>query len=152
MFTKIKNIYKSPHVQQFRDMRAVALAGFAIVAVLVAWSTAKAIQTNYELQKQISELGKKNEVQQLENQNVELRNQYFRTDRFLELAARRQFGKAAPGETVLNVPSTVALSYLVDLSSTQTTKTSKNSAEKPAYQRNFQQWINFFFHRGSAGD
>ncbi len=147
MFRKIKNLHKSPFWQQFRDTRAIGLAAFGIIAILVTWSGIKAVQKNYTLQKQISELRQQNEVKKLENENLKLSNQYYETDRFLELAARRQFGKAAPGETVVFVPKSVALSNTADLSKTDETKKSEKAAEKPAYQRNFQKWIDFFLHR-----
>ena len=150
MFTKIKKIYKSQHVQQFRDTRAIGLVAFGVVAILITWSGVKAVQTNYGLQKQISQLTQQSQVKKLENENLKLSNQYFQTDRFLELAARRQFGKAAPGETVLFVPKSVALSHTTNLPGSSQTKTSESLAKKPTYQRNFQAWINFFLHRQSV--
>src|SRR3990167_10839040 len=112
MFEKIK---KHPLTQQLRDPRAIGLVAFGIVAVLVTWSGIKAVQTNYGLQKQIARLQQQNEVHNLENTNLKLQNEYLNTDQFLELAARREFGKAAPGETVLLVPKSIALAHVADL-------------------------------------
>ena len=147
MFTKIKNTIRSPFIQQFRDTRAIGLVAFGIVAVLVTWSGFNAVQKNYTLQKQISELKQQNEVKKLENENLKLSNQYYETDRFLELAARRQFGKAAPGETVMFVPRSVALANTINLPDAAGAKAPEKANEKPAYQRNFQKWIDFFLHR-----
>ena len=125
----------------------VGLLTFGIIAVLVTWSGIKAVQTNYDLQKQISGLEQQNKVNELENKNLELQNQYYNTDQFLELAARRQFGKAAPGETEVLIPKSVALVHSVDLSKQTQTITAKPTTTKPKYQQNFEAWVNFFLHR-----
>ena len=142
MFRKIKtNLF----LQQLRDVRARGLLGFGVIAVMVTWSGVKAVQVNYGLQKQISRLTQENEVQELTNNNLKLKNEYLNTDQFLELAARRQFGLGAPGEKLLIVPKPVALAHTVEPPSKNKTKTTE--APKPAYQRNFQAWIDFFLHR-----
>ena len=142
MFRKIKtNLF----LQQLRDVRARGLLGFGVIAVMVTWSGVKAVQVNYGLQKQISRLSQENDVQQLTNNNLKLKNEYLNTDQFLELAARRQFGLGAPGEKLLIVPKSVALAHTVEPPSKNKTKTTE--APKPAYQRNFQAWIDFFLHR-----
>jgi cell division protein FtsB len=146
MFEKLKDQNKYyAYLEQFRDVRAVGLAIFGIIVLLISWSGVKAIQTNYELQKQISKLQQENQVQQLKNNNLSLQNQYFNTDQYLELSARQNFGLGRPGETELIVPKSVALAHTIDLGSNN--KVTKASAKQPFYQRNFEAWINFFLHR-----
>jgi cell division protein FtsB len=152
MFEKIKNYKKDPFLSQFQDVRTWGLVVFGIVAVLVTWSGIKSVQTNYDLQKQISELEQRNTVQKLENTNLELRNQYYNTDQFLELAARRQFGMAAPGETELLVPKRVALARTVDLPKLSNKTVGETALNKPKYQQNFEAWVNFFLHRQNQTD
>lgn len=147
MFEKIKSYQNHPTVQVLRDSRALGLVAFGFVAVLVSWSGIKSIQTNYELQKQISKLEQQNQVTKLENENKKLENQYYQTDEFLELAARRQYGKAAPGETVYLVPKKVALAHTVDLAPAGAEKTDTQQPHQPTYQKNFEAWIDFFLHR-----
>ena len=144
MFEKLKDYQKYPYAKVLGDTRSLGLIAFGIIALLVSWSGVKSIQTNYELQKQISELTQQNEVKKLENNNLKLRNEYYKTDQFIELAARRQFGKAAPGETVFIVPKRVALANTIDI---DTGKQSKDvdSGQKPTYQKNLEAWVNFFF-------
>jgi len=149
MFEKIKKYRKHPFILQFRDPRALGLAAFGIIALLVTWSGVKAIQTNYELQKQISQLEQENQVRQLENQNLLLRNAYLNTDQFLELAARRQFGLAAPGEKLLLIPKNVALAHTVNLPDESQAAKKQPASHKPTYQRNFEAWIDFFLHRSA---
>lgn len=146
MNSKIKNIQNHPYFKQLQDVRVVGLLIFAGIALLVSWSTISAIQTNYGLQKQISAIQQENQVLDLQNNNQKLANQYYNTNQFLELAARRQFGKAAPNEKLVLVPKRVALANTVDMSKEQ------NKAAQPAvvvstFQRNFQAWMDFFQHR-----
>lgn len=149
MIDKIKNIPQHPRVTrlaaQAKDIRVIGFMAFAVLVLLVSWSTVSVIQTNYDLQKQVSTLAQQNKVSELENNNLKLKNQYYNTDQYLELAARRQFGKAAPGEKVLIVPKNVALAHTVNLPDAATKKTTDD--QKPVYQRNFETWMDFFFHR-----
>lgn len=137
--TKIKEFIKS-----LSDLRVVGQVFFAIIVLLISWSGVKTIQTNYELQKKIVRLQQEVEISRLENENLKLQNKYYETDAFLELAARRQFGKAAPGETVYIVPKRVALAH-VSQTSAPTTKVA--SAKKPTYQENLEAWSAFFFRK-----
>lgn len=146
MIEKIKTLAKNPSLKQFQDVRVIGLVLFGVLALLVSWSTISAIQTNYELQKQISDIQQENKVRELENNNQKLTNEYYNTNQFLELAARRQFGKANPGEKLLLVPKNVALSK-----TTETPGSAVEADEKPAhkstFQQNFQAWMKFFLHR-----
>lgn len=146
MREKLKTFTKHPSLKVLGDTRALGLIAFGVIALLVSWSGVKTIQTNYELQKQISEAQQQNDVAILENTNLKLRNEYFKTDQFLELAARRQFGKAAPGETLFIVPKSVALANTIDTSTIETGQSQKKN-KKPFYQENLEAWFNFFMHR-----
>ncbi len=146
MLEKIKTYIKHPFVQQLRDVRFVGFCVFGILVLLVTWSGVGVIEANYKLQKQISAIQQQNAVYELQNKNLALGNQYYNTDQYLELQARRQFGKAAPGETLLLVPKGVALAHTVDLSAKDKTAP-KQVVNKPFYQRNFEAWIDFLFRR-----
>lgn len=147
MFNKIKTFQKKivAGLTHLRDLRVIGLLVFLVIVLLVSWSGVKAIETNYALQKQISSLKQENSVKKLANENLRLENKYFETSQYLEIAARHDFGLAAPGETVLNVPRSVALSFTVDLSKPE--KPQEESVKVPTYQRNFQAWMDFLFHR-----
>jgi cell division protein FtsB len=137
----------SEFVLQFRDVRAVGLVLFLVIVLLVSWSGIKVIDTNYRLQKDISRLEQQNEVKKLANDNIKLENEYYQTNQYLDIAARQDFGLAAPGETVLNVPTQVALAHTIDLQDAEQIQVQKTKAKQPAYQRNFQAWINFLLNR-----
>jgi cell division protein FtsB len=144
---QLEKIYD--YVLQFRDVRAAGLMLFLVIVLLISWSGIKVIDTNYRLQKQISELEQQVQVQKLTNTNIKLENDYYQTDQYLEIAARQNFGLAKPGETVLNVPQNVALAHTVDVPDADQVEAKKTQAKRPAYQRNFQAWINFLFHRST---
>jgi cell division protein FtsB len=154
MHAKIKHYQElfKKYAEQLRDVRVIGVLFFLIVLLLITWSGVKAIDSNYALQKQISQLHQQNTVQQLSNTNLKLQNSYYNSSQYLELAARQDFGLAAPGETVLVVPHNVAIAHTVVLAQDTTAASKKNTAKIPAYQRNFQAWMNFFLHRANAGD
>lgn len=146
MFDKIKTYWNHPLFKQFTDVRNIGLYTFGAIVLSVAWSGARVIQTNYDLQRKIAKLEQENAVKQLENQNTKFRNEYLKTDQFLELAARRQFGKAAPGEKLYIVPKEVAYANSTDLSQQQSAA-AKAPTTKSRYQKNFDDWMDLLFHR-----
>jgi cell division protein FtsB len=148
MLEKIKHIQKQPFFQQLRDVRVVGLLVFGILVLLVSWSGVSTIQANYELQKQIAQYERENELKQLENNNLRLRNKFYETDQYVELQARRLFGKAAPGETLLLVPEEVALRHSIEIVKPEQENQVTPQPEKPMYQRNFEAWVDFFFRPG----
>ena len=151
MFDKTKNFLQHPTVRQLKDVRVLGFIVFAVLVLLVSWSGVGAIQTNFDLQKKISKLEQQNQVQELQNQNLKLKNEYFKTDAYLELTARRQFGKALPGEQVILVPKSVALRHVAN-DNVRHSNTKGQQAQKPFYQRNFEAWMDFFLHRPLSAD
>ena len=128
-----------------RDPRRVGLLVFSLLVLMVTWSGAKAIQTNYTLQRQVYELQRTNEVKKLENANLAYTNDYYKTSQYLEITARQNLGLAAPGETVLLVPKDVALTHTV--TPERSDDHSQDDATMPFWQRNFRAWMDFFLHR-----
>jgi cell division protein FtsB len=141
---KDKAIY---YLKRLSDIRFAGQVVFVIIVLLISWSGIKTIQTNYNLQKQISGLKQQNELQKLQNGNLELQNDYYNSDQYLDISARQNFGLAAPGEKMVIVPEKVALAHTVDIKSDTKKVTAQD--KKPAYQRNFESWVNFFLHRQS---
>jgi cell division protein FtsB len=137
------------YVNQLRDVRFAGQVIFVVIVLLVSWSGVKAIDANYSLEKQISVLQQQSAVQQLENNNLKLQNQYYNSNQYLELSARQNFGLAAPGETELVVPQNVALSYTVP---EPQAPASKPIASSSLFERNLKAWVNFFLHRQQATD
>ncbi|MDB5170522.1 MAG: hypothetical protein JWO35_216 [Candidatus Saccharibacteria bacterium] len=135
------------YVQRLGDIRFAGQVLFVVIVLMISWSGIKTIQTNYGLQKQISKLNQQNSVKKLENNNLALKNEYYKSNQYLELSARRNFGLAAPGEKEIIVPESVALTYAAQLP--ETDKQATVVVKQPAYQRNIESWVNFFLHRQS---
>jgi cell division protein FtsB len=148
MIEKAKSLYKAyfPYIYELQDIRVAGFVVFGIIVLLISWSGVKAIDTNYKLQKQISELQQQNQVFSLDNSNTQLQNQYYQSNQYLELSARQNLGLAMKGETEVIVPKSVALDYTADLPKSSA-KTAAAHTKQPAYQRNFQAWVSFFLHR-----
>lgn len=139
-------LYK--YILSLRDVRNVGTLAFIVLVFLVTWSGMRAIQTNYGLQRQVYELQKTNDVSRLENANLSLTNDYYNTSQYLEVTARQTLGLAAPGETVLLVPKSVALAHTVTMPASKTASDVENA--KPFWQRNFDAWMDFFLNRSSS--
>lgn len=143
---KIKNYYNHSFVQQFRDIRFVGFVVFGVLVLLVTWSGVSVIESNYRLQRQVSELQQEIDVAKLANSNLELQNEYYNSSQYLELTARRQFSKGQPGETLLLVPESVALKYTKEIPEERIIAETTPVVNKPFYQRNLEAWIDFFSH------
>jgi cell division protein FtsB len=134
-----------PYTRRLSDPRFMGQLLFVVVVLLISWSGIKTIQTNYNLQKQITALKEQNSLQSLQNENLALNNQYYESKQYLELSARQNFGLAAPGEKEVIVPANVAMAYTVNLPNPSPPSQAK--AKQPAYQQNFESWVDFFLHR-----
>ena len=153
MTEKLTALFKRyyPYINELQDVRVAGMVVFAVVVLLISWSGVKAIDTNYKLQKQISELQQQNQVYELDNANAQLENDYYNSEQYQELSARQNLGLAMPGETEVTVPKDVALRYTAQPPSGQT-KQAQAQSKQPAYQKNMQAWVNFFLHRPNVSD
>lgn len=145
MLTKIKTIIRSSFWHNFKDVRFLGALAFGVIAILTAWSGVKVIGKNYEVQQEIAQIDKKNQLYKIENKNLELSNQFFGTDTYLELTARQHFSKGLPGEKLIIVPNDEALANAPQISSTS--GSNNNQENRPAYKKNLDAWKHFFFRR-----
>ena len=134
-------------VQRLGDLRFTGQLVFAVIVILITWSGLKSIQTNYGLQKQIATLKQQIAIQRLQNNNLSLQNDYYNSNQYLDVAARQNFGLAAPGEKEVIVPASVAMAYTVNLPTPTDQLTA--GVQQPGYQKNVESWVNFFLHRQS---
>ena len=143
MITKIRNKLTSKRLRDYFSIGAVGAYIIGLVALSVAWEGAKVVQRNYTLLKQVSVLEQQVEIAQVKVENQKLQNEYYKTDAFLELAARQQFNKAAPGEKLLIVPKNIALSKLPP----DTTVKETPVAAVSTHLSNWQAWLQFLSGR-----
>lgn len=117
--------------------KTLSFAVFLVLAASLTWNTVKVIQRNFELQQQVNNLTGEVELLKVKNQNKKYQIEYFKSNVFLELAAREKFKKAAAGEKVVNLPK-------------DTTVESADTADvviEEDKSSNFDKWIAFLFHR-----
>jgi cell division protein FtsB len=142
--TKYMRAAASDFIFRLRDIRFAGQVVFVVIVLLISWSGVKAIQLNYKLQKQIATTKQENEVQQLQNENLQLQNEYYNSTQYLELQARLNFGLANPGEQEILVPQNVALAYAPKVN---TQNSEPRKVYVPALQQHINDWANFFFNR-----
>lgn len=151
MINKIKTYYRLVPWQSLRDLRTLGLLVFLVIVLLISWSGVKTIQSNFELQKQVAQYQQQNQIQQLENNNLQLQNDYYNTNQYLELSSRQELGLGSPGETELLVPKNVAMSQL-STTAKSATALAKSSSRQSKYEQNFQSWIDFIFHHQNVSN
>ncbi len=136
-------------LKRLGDPRSIGWYIFVVFMLALTWSGVKAVQTNYGLQRQISQLKQENAVLQLQNANTTLNNQYLSSSQYEELAARQNLGLAAPGETVLVVPTDVAMKYVDKSITAGSIQASNVQAVKnqPKYIKNLEDWRDFLLGR-----
>ncbi|HSH18276.1 MAG TPA: septum formation initiator family protein [Candidatus Saccharimonadales bacterium] len=137
------------HLQRLADVQVIGQVGFVVIVLLISYSGVKVIHTNHQLQQQITRLQQENEIQRLKNENLKLRNQYYNSPQYLELAARQNFGLAQAGEKEYIVPKSVALKYAPE-AVVAGAAPAANAPKQLFFQRNLQAWLDFFLHRQSA--
>ena len=148
MVQRLTEFWNSKRRIQLTDPRNIGLFIFVLIVLAIAWSGAKTVQNNYDLQKKISALNQQNAVLDLQNANTDLQNKYYQTDQYLELAARQNLGLAAPGEQVLIVPKNIAMKY-VDPSLGPKTEdnTQASNDHRSRFAKNLEDWRDFLLGR-----
>lgn len=151
MKDKLNFINWQEYLRQAKDVRVIGQIVFGIVVVLVTYNGVGIIETNYALQKQIARSEQEVEVARLRNENQKLKNTYYESSDYLELTARRQFNRAAPGETLVAVPELVAYARAPELTKKQEKQIL--TVPKPSqWQQNIQSWMDFFLGRQGTSD
>lgn len=129
-----------PKIKKIFDPQNLVLFLFTVIALSMAWNTADAIQRNYELQESIARLQQEIDILELENTNLTFNIEYYKSDTYLELAAREKFNKAQAGERVLLLPKDL------DVNFTEESEIIPEASESS----NFQRWLNFLGGKPSA--
>ena len=93
---------------------------------------------NWELVERLNADKKSLELVKLEMELAELENEYYNSDEYKELAARRLAGKQLPGENMVYLPenSEVAINKH---------KTEKKNEVKERERSNFEKWMMYLF-------
>jgi cell division protein FtsB len=123
------------------NAHTLGLIAILAIAISVTYSTAKIIHKNYTLEQEITILRQENSLQEQVNANQKLKNEYYTTDAYLDLAARRYFNRASPGERLVLVPESIAQKFITPIPENLGTE---NSVKPPTIIQNWRQWLDFF--------
>ncbi len=142
MLQKLKTkVINRQFLKDYLSIGAIGVYIALIVALSVSWASIKIIQRNYNLLKEIAVEEQQVEINEKKVANQKLLNDYYKSDDYLELAARRELNKAAPGEKLIVIPKSVALSKLPKLPAEAKTDS------KELETSNWQAWLDFLSGR-----
>lgn len=129
----LRKLFNTPHA-----MMAITI----IVVVYLGWSTVGVVNRNWRLQQKVSKLQAEIEILELENEQLSYDIEYYKTDEYLEKAAKEELGLRAPGEKVIILPQRQQESKI---GSVTTDKVPDGLIARAGY--NFDQWMFFLFGR-----
>jgi hypothetical protein len=112
----------------------IITAVIVVVVLGLVLMTVRALEQNYQSESYIKEAELENEIQEIENENLALQQEYYRSAEFLELSARKS-NKSLPGENLVILPET-----------NDDEKVNVGVASVPADERlNIEKWFEFLF-------
>ncbi|MDB5183967.1 MAG: hypothetical protein JWO07_648 [Candidatus Saccharibacteria bacterium] len=126
---------------EYITMNNMVLAIAAVIAISWAWASVQAVQRNYELQHEVDGKQRQATLVQLQTDNLQFEQHYYKSNEYQTLEAKRRLGLAEPGEKVLILaPNTAA----VVAESTKEDTSTVAPVELPAPPP-LEQWAEFLF-------
>ncbi len=137
-----KFLYHLRH--QYATTNNAVIAAAAFIAISWAWGSVSVMERNYQLEREINDKQQQLKLVQLETDTLKYEQNYYQSDEYKELAARRDLGLVKPGEKVLILPPNTKAAEDED----------KSHAVRPqrVTSDNFKQWINFLTGRNTSSD
>jgi hypothetical protein len=120
------------------DIIAALIIAVTVIGVTV--NTTAVIMQNYQLEREVRVMQQKVVVAEIELETQKAKNQYYGTDYYLDIAARKQLSKGSPGEKLIIVPKSTALAQLPS-DYTATEKAEEEDSSKLPNYRKWQQFI-----------
>ena len=112
---------------------------FAVVLCLVwTYQSIKAMSRNWELSERLTAERKELELLTVETEAAELENEYYRSNEYQELIARKYLDKQLPGEKMVVLPNNS------DEARNKHKEVVTETAKKEEYS-NFEKWLRFLF-------
>lgn len=134
--TKLRQIkYKMKH--DFLTVENVVLAIAIILCFIWTFQSIKAMSRNWELSEKLTAERKELELLKIEVEAAELENEYYRSEEYQELMARRELDKKLEGENMVVMPENSEGAKNKYKSSTTEVAEKKYS--------NFEKWRMFLF-------
>ena len=121
----------------FFDISNVVLIIAIVLCLTWTYQSIMAMSKNQELTEKLARERKELELLSLEVEAGELENEYYRSDEYQELIARRSLDKQQPGENMVVMPSNSEYA----INKHQNVVIAKEEKELS----NFQKWMKFLF-------
>lgn len=136
--TKIrKGIYWLKHdLLVFDNVIIIIAAAFCLAWT---WGSIAAMSRNWSLSQEVLEHQREKSLLELEVEMLELENEYYLSNEYRELAARKYQNKKLPGEVMVYLPANSAAAK------SKHQATSEELASETEERTNFQQWVAFLF-------
>lgn len=126
---------------QYMTTNNVVLVVAAVIAVSWALSSVQAVQKNYQLQKEVDDKKRQERLVELETENLQFEQNYYKSNEYLTLEAKRRLGLVDPGEKVLILPPNSAAVKAED----QAEQTADISPGEVLPPPPWTQWLDFLF-------
>jgi len=137
---RMKTKMAKNNLKEFFSLNNLVYLLAVALAFVIVWQTAIVILDNYALQQEVDDLKEEVSLLKLENQRLSFNIEYYKTDAYLDLAARKNFNLKSPGERVVYVPRSETNKQEEPAEAT-TEQSNIDSAS------NFDQWLYFLFGR-----
>ena len=137
---KIKTVFRKINYRLRHGFFTVENVVLLLAIVLCLGLTIKTIESmtrNWELSERLGEERKSLELLKIETQMAELENEYYRSDEYQDLLARKLADKKLPGENMVSMPE-----------NSENAKNKHKAVEKTDMQKeksNFEKWSTFLF-------
>ena len=134
--TKIRRVnYRLRH--DFLTVENVILAAAVVLCLVLTYQSILAMSRNWELTERLTTEQKSLELLSVEVEAAELENEYYKTNEYQELLARKYLDKKNPGENMVIMPEnseTAKNKYVVE----------EVIQEEKEYS-NFEKWMMYLF-------
>ncbi len=126
--------------KDFLTLNNVVLVVALVLCGSWVWASVTTMTRNWELERKLQARELERVKLGLEIEKMELEQEWYRTEEFLELQGRSKLGKMLPGETMVVLPEN-------SRAAVEKWNTSGDAA--PAEVSNFDSWMGFLFPKSS---
>ena len=131
---------KAKFLQEILAPERLILLSVPVILVLFLFGSITSLTKNWGLRQEINEREAELAYLKLQVENDELENQYYASDEYQELAARKLQNKKLPGEQLVYLPDNTETTRTKHRAETKEEKSIKNE------KTNFDQWLSFLFN------
>ena len=127
--------YKMRH--DFFTLENIVLVVAIALCLLWTYQSIEAMSRNWELSERLTTTRKELELLNVEVETAELENEYYKTEEYQELMARKLLDKQLPGEKMVSLPENS------EMAKEKFKQTTAKTTEKN--YTNFEKWMMYLF-------